>query len=79
MLQLPRTAVGADPRTPVGAPEEVMLLSCFPRPRSKSSAWRLARCTDDFTIIVVDMETSQTIECFLDQRVRVGEGADRQV
>ena len=57
----------------------MMLLSCVPRSRPEAR-WRgVGPAADDPAIIVVDMETSQTIECFLDQRVRVGQGADRQV
>lgn len=33
---------------------------------------------DDPVIMVVDMETSKTIEGFIDQRVCIGEGAERQ-
>lgn len=33
---------------------------------------------DDPVIMVVDMETSQTIEGFIDQRVCIGEGAEKQ-
>ena len=33
---------------------------------------------DDPVIVVVDMETSQTIESFIDQRVYIGEDAEKQ-
>jgi hypothetical protein len=34
--------------------------------------------TEDPFIVVVDMETSKTIESFIDQRVYIGEGAEKQ-
>jgi hypothetical protein len=45
---------------------------------SDSSEDGAAQHTDDPAIMVVDMESSRTIECFLDQRVRIGHGADKQ-